>query len=54
MVRLMANAAVHGLAGTVLGVTTVLAACTVARSVRQTLKRSVRETATEDGISANR
>jgi len=42
VVRLMANAAVHGIAGTVLGVTTVLAACTVAQNMRQVLKRDLR------------
>lgn len=53
VVRMMSNAAVHGIAGTVLGVTTVLAACTVARSMQRMLQRDVRSGATTDSSSPN-
>ena len=42
VLRLMTNAALHGIAGTVLGITTVLAACTVAQSMQQMVKRDLR------------
>ena len=54
VVRWMANAAVHGIAGTVLGITTVFAACTVAQSMRQMVKRDLRGgSGVESGFSGS-
>lgn len=53
VLRMMANAAVHGLAGTALGITTALAAYTVARTAKQAMVSRVRGSGAPEEAASN-